>query len=109
MIKSKLWFLANVLFVLLFVGGMQGCVTAPPPNEEYTLAKVAIEAARAVQAVKYSAGYWHKAEEFYRQATILYAEREYIAAKELFIKARISAERAENTARLMRHKNGDIL
>lgn len=92
-----------------FVFTFSGCVTAPPPNDEFTLAKIAIEAAQNVQSVKYSPGYWHKAQEYYRQAKILYSGREYLEAKELFIKARISAERAENSARLLRHKNGDVL
>lgn len=101
--------IAGWIFLLVVSVVISSCVTAPPPNEEYSLAKVAIEAARSVQAVKYSPGYWHKAEEYYRQGRILYSEREYIAAKEVFIKARISAERAENSARVLRYKNGDIL
>lgn len=86
-----------------------GCVTVPPPIEDYTLADTAIKAARAVQAVRYSPGYWHQAEELFRQARILYREREYEQAKDLFIQARIAAERGENSARLLRQKNGDIL
>lgn len=84
-------------------------MTAPAPNDEYLYAKVAIDYARMVQAVKYSPRYWHQSEEYFRQGRILYEEREYLEAKELFIKARISAERAENSARLLRQKNGDIL
>ncbi len=84
-------------------------MTAPPPNDEYIYAKVAIDYAKSVQAVKYSAGYWHQAEDFYRKAKIYYADREYELAKAFFIKAKISAERAENSARLLRMKNGDIL
>jgi len=88
---------------------LSGCVTAPAPNDEFIYAKLAIDYARSVQAVKYSPGYWHQAEEFFRQARILYNEREYLEARELFIKARLSAERAENSTRLLRQKNGDIL
>ncbi len=86
-----------------------GCVTFPPPIQEYTLADAAIKAAKAVQAVRYSPGYWHQAEEYYRQARILYNEREYEQSKELFVQARITAEKAENSARLLRQKNGDVL
>lgn len=86
-----------------------GCVTTQAPIEEYTLADAAIKAAKSVQAVRYSAGYWHQAEEFYRQARILYREREYEQAKDLFIQARQAAEKAENSARLLRQKSGDIL
>lgn len=88
---------------------LQGCVTAPPPNDEYIYAKIAIDYARSAQSVKYSPGYWHQAEEYFRQAKILYSEREYIEARELFTKARVAAEKAENSTRLLRQKNGDIL
>ncbi len=88
---------------------LTGCLTASAPLEEYTLADIAIKAARAVQAVRYSPGNWNQAEENFRQARILYNEREYQQAKELFIKAKLSAERAENSARLIRLQNGDVL
>lgn len=86
-----------------------GCVNFPPPIEDYTLADAALKAARSVQAVRYSPGYWHQAEELFRQARILYREREYEQAKDLFIQARVAAEKAENSARLLRQKNGDVL
>lgn len=88
---------------------LSGCVTPDIPYDEYSLAKAALEAAKAVQSVRYSAGYWHQAEESYRQAKILYANRDYEEAKQLFIKSRIAAEKAENSARLIRQKEGDIL
>ena len=99
------FFLAALFYIFI----LEGCVTTPPPNEEYTLAKAAIDAAKAVQAVRYSSGYWHQAEESYRQAKILYTSRDFEEARDLFIKARLAAERAENSARLIRQKNGDIL
>lgn len=99
-----------VAFIFIFsLGGLSGCVTQQAPNEEYTLAKAAIDAAKLVQAVRYSSGYWHQAEESYRQAKILYSNRDYEEAKNLFVKARLAAEKAENSARLIRQKNGDIL
>lgn len=85
------------------------CVHIPPPILEYTLADTAIKAAKAVHAVRYSPGHWHEAEESYRQARILYNEREYEQAVDLFNKARIAAEQAENSARLIRLRNGEIL
>ncbi len=97
------------LIVSLFILFLAGCITAAPPIEEYTLADAAIKAAKAVQAVRYSPGNWHQAEESYRQARILYNEREYEQAKELFKKAKISAEKAENSARLLRQQTGDVL
>ncbi len=101
--------IAVTLKIIFLVSILAGCVTTQAPIEEYTLADTAIKAAKSVQAVRYSAGYWHQAEEFYRQARILYREREYEQAKELFIQARTAAEKAENSARLLRQKTGDIL
>lgn len=101
----------SVLIVTLLTLQMvlSGCVTAPAPNDEFIYAKLAIDYARSVQSVKYSPGYWHQAEEFFRQAKILYSQREYTEAKDLFVKARLAAEKAENSTRLLRQKNGDIL
>jgi DNA mismatch repair ATPase MutS len=93
-------------FAFIFIAG---CVSVPAPQLEYTLADTAMKAARLVQAVRYSPGHWHEAEELYRQAKILYKEREYEQSKELFNQARQSAERAENSARLLRQKNGEML
>ncbi len=86
-----------------------GCVSAPPPIEEWTLARTALDAARAVESAKHSPGNWHQAEESFRRAQILFQDREYADARELFIKARLAAERAENAARLIRHKSGEVL
>ena len=96
-------------FVLFLLIWLTSCISATPPLEYYTLADIAIKSARAVQAVRYSPGHWHQAEESYRQARILYNEREYEQARELFLKARLSAEKAENSARLIRQQNGDVL
>lgn len=88
---------------------LSGCQSFPEPIEEYTLARAALDAARAVQAQRNSPAYWQKADEFYRQARILYREREYAEAKNLFIKARQAAETAETQSRIIRFKNGEIL
>lgn len=86
-----------------------GCQTIPAPLEEYTLARAAMEAARVSQAPRLSPGHWHNAEESYRKARFFYRERDYKKAREQFIQARIAAEKAENSARLLRQKSGDIL
>lgn len=98
-------FLWGVLFSLVLVG----CVTSPPPVEEYTLARAALEAARSVEAARHSPGYYHQAEEAYRKGRLLYEEREFDRALEQFAKARTAAERAENSARLIRMKSGEVL
>lgn len=101
----------RVCFALGFVAFLQlaGCVTTPPPIEDYTLARAALEAARAVEAARFSAGNLQQAEELYRKGQILYEEREYVAAREQFLKARLAAEKAENSTRLLRQKTGEVL
>lgn len=99
----------SIFLLGLILLGSAGCVHIAPPNLEYTLADTAIKAAKAVQAVRYSPTHWHEAEEAYRQARILYNEREYEQAIELFNKARVAAEKAESTARLMRLRSGEVL
>lgn len=96
------WLVALVLVVA-------GCQSVPAPKEDYALARAALEAARSVQAARHSPGYWHQAEEAYRKARILYHERDWEGARREFVRARVAAERAENSARLIRQKTGDIL
>ncbi len=84
-------------------------MTVPAPIEEYALARAAIDSARAVEAARYSPGYWHQADESYRKAQSLFKNQDFALARDLFIKARTSAERAENSARLLRQKNGEVL
>ena len=86
-----------------------GCQTTPAPIEDYSLARAAIDAARSVQAARHSPGYWHQAEEAYRKGRIYYDDRDYSKAKEQFVRARICAEKAENSARLIRQRTGDVL
>lgn len=85
------------------------CVTIPAPVEEYTLARAALEAARTVESARHSPGNYHQAEEAFRRGKTLYEEREYEDARNYFIKARTAAEKAENSARLIRFKNGEVL
>jgi hypothetical protein len=95
--------------ILLFSFFVVSCVTVPPPIEEYAIARAALEAARQVEASRYSPGFFHQAEEAYLRATVLYKEREYGEAHKEFQKAKIAAEKAENSARVIRFKNGDVL
>lgn len=106
---KKFYFKIIFAIMLALVPFVFGCAHVQPPILEYTLADTAIKAAKAVSAVRYSPGNWHEAEESYRQAKILYNEREYELAAELFNKARIAAEKAENSARLIRMRDGDVL
>jgi Domain of unknown function (DUF4398) len=86
-----------------------GCQSGPMPVEDYSLARVAIEAAREVQAPRHAPGFWHQAEEAYRKARLLYKDGRWDDAREEFIKARLAAEKAENAARLIRQRTGDVL
>lgn len=103
MIKKKR--LGSILFYLLFMG----CQTVEPPLEEWVLARAAIDAAKSVQAAKYSPGFWHQAEESYKRARILYKEENFDEAKREFTAAKKAAEKAENSARLKRFQSGDVL
>ncbi|MGZ3842889.1 MAG: DUF4398 domain-containing protein, partial [Bdellovibrio sp.] len=95
--------------VILVFTVILGCQTVPAPIEDYSLARAAIEAARSVQAARHSPGYWHQAEEAYRKGRVYFEDRDYSKAKDQFIRARLSAEKAENSARLIRQKTGDVL
>lgn len=88
---------------------LSGCISISAPIEEFTLARAAIDSAKAVESSRFSPGNWHQAEESYRRAQALYEEREFEEAKQEFIRARIAAEKAENSARLVRQKNGEVL
>ncbi len=85
------------------------CQTVAAPLEEYTLARAAMDAARNVQAPRHSPGYWNQADQAYRQGQEDYRDHSWSKAKEEFIKARSAAEKAENSARLIRQKTGEVL
>lgn len=99
----------NRIAAILLALSLGGCVTTPPPVEEYALARSAIDAARSVQAARHSPGYWHQAEEAYRKARLAYSDRDWEIARAEFERARVAAEKAENSARLIRQRTGDIL
>ncbi|KHD89763.1 MAG: hypothetical protein OM95_01435 [Bdellovibrio sp. ArHS] len=98
------------LFIgVLLLTVIVSCQTVPAPIEDYSLARAALDAARSVQAARHSPGYWHQAEEAYRKGRIYFEDRDYSKAKEQFVRARVSAEKAENSARLIRQRTGDVL
>ena len=96
--------------LLLCLGVMAfACTTIPPPLEEYAIARSALEAARMVDAARFAGAQYHKAMDAYLRAEILYRNREYHEARDLFEAARANFERAENTANVQRKKNGETL
>ncbi len=100
------WGFISTLLLLL---GLAACQQVPPPRDEYVLARAALDAARSVQAARHSPGNWAQAEEAYRRAKIFYSEQDWENAQREFIRARLAAEKAENSARLIRQRTGDIL
>jgi ABC-type uncharacterized transport system auxiliary subunit len=108
-IVGRILFQLRRNFLLLLVVFLGGCVLTQPPVEEYTLAKVALDSAKAVEAPRHSSGYYHQAEEAYRKGKEFFEDRDYTDAKKQFLKAKSAAEKAENSARLIRHKNGEVL
>ncbi len=102
---SKIWLWA----VVVGFGVISGCVTTHPPFDEYTVAKAALDAARLVEADRHSPGFWHKAEQSYQKAQGLYNDRHYEEARQEFLRAKANAERAENSARIIRMKTGEVL
>ena len=95
------------LILLLFILLGVGCVGAPP-HEDYALASIAIESAKNAGASKFATGYWNKCLTTYKQAQDDFEERHYGEAKAFFIKARVFAEKAENSARLKRLRSGEV-
>lgn len=99
----------KIFFLLIFSLLVTSCQTVPEPVDDYALARAALEAAREVQSSRYSPGLWHQAENFYKQGQYHFREKDWSAAKTFFIKSRISAEKAENSSRLIRQKTGEVL
>lgn len=89
--------------------GLSGCTSIPAPTQEYALARSALEACKAVEAARYSAGFYHRGLENYSRAEVLFREREFQESKELFVRARVDFEKAENSSQVQRKKSGEVL
>jgi hypothetical protein len=98
-----------IVSLVVVISALGGCQSVPPPIDDYNLARTAIDAARMAQAPRLSSGYWHQADEAYKQAKISFENRDFAKAKQLFLRARTAAEKAENSARLIRQRTGDVL
>ena len=101
--------LKQSLIPLALIFCLSSCQTAQAPLEEYTLARAAMDAARNVQASRHSSGYWNQADQAFRQGQENYRDHNWSKAKEDFLRARTAAEKAENSARLIRQKTGEVL
>lgn len=107
----RIQFSGALCFILsgAFFFGTTGCVTTPAPTQDYALARAALEACKAVEAARYSSGYYHRGLENYSRAEVLFSEREFSEARDLFIRARQDFEKAENSAQVQRKKSGEVL
>ena len=83
-----------------------GCTTVYP-LKNYVMAREAVESAREVESARYAPGLWYKAEEAYRRAKHEFEEQQYKESAQYFQTAQYFAERAENSARYQRQKNGE--
>lgn len=106
--KLSAWGALNLLVSGAFVF-LVGCETIPAPVQDYALARAALDACKSVEAAKYSAGFYHRGLENYSRAEVLYREREFKQARELFVRARADFEKAENSAQVQRKKSGEVL
>ena len=98
--------LSRALFVFCAVSFV-GCVAAPPPYEEYTLARAAVRAAQDVDSPRFASGLWHKADDSYRAGQKAYKDADFDIAKTYFVNAKVFAEKAENATRLKKFQTGD--
>lgn len=100
----------TALMASTVIGATQtACTTIPPPVEEYAIARSAMEAARSIDAGRFAGNQYHRAMEAYLRAEILYRNREYHEARDLFEASRVDFEKAENIANVQRKKNGETL
>jgi hypothetical protein len=89
------------------VTALSSCRAAPAPYDEYSLARTAIQAAQDVDAARYAAGFWNRADENYRKARSEFDDRDFLSAKRHFLLAVQFAEKAENATRLKKFQTGD--
>lgn len=82
-------------------------MAAPPPYEEYALARTAVKAAQDVDSARFALGLWSRAEQNYTAAQRAYRDNEFENAKKHFLLAIQFAEKAENATRLKRFQSGD--
>lgn len=97
---------ASCTLTVFFLLVLTGCVAGPKPYSEYSLAFVALDAAKRAEAPRYASGYWTKAESLYRQGEQAYKVNDNTAAQEYFQQARKYAEKAENATRLKKFQSG---
>ncbi len=91
----------------LWLSSLSGCVAAPAPYEEYSLARAAIRAAQEVDSARFATALYSKAEDAYRNGQKAYKDADFSDAKKYFLQTIQFAERAENATRLKKFQTGD--
>ena len=96
-----------LLLSFLFIA-LTSCAS-PPPYVEYTLARTALRAARDSGAPRFAAGFWHEAEQAYRDGRLSFEENRNEEARNHFKEALEWAEKAENATKIKRFQSGQGL
>ena len=95
---------------LILIGGiftLTSCVIAPPPYEEFALARSAVKAAQEFDSARFATATWNRADESYKKGQKAFKDGDFDQAKILFVTAQREAERAENATRLKKFQSGD--
>jgi hypothetical protein len=99
--------LASVSWLAFSCLSFLACASQPPLSD-YSLARAAYDGARESEAARYAPALWYKAEETYKQAQLLYKQRDYDESRAAFIEARGLLEKSENAARAARLQSGGV-
>jgi hypothetical protein len=83
-----------------------GCVVGPPPYEDYSLARVARQAARDAESAQYSMNNWSRADDTYQKGQKAWNDGDFDVARKYFKQSIEYSERAENISRLKKFKTG---
>ena len=93
--------------LVLVSSAITGCVIAPPPFEDYAIARSAVRAAQEFDSARFATASWNKAEDNYRNGQKAFKDGDFDQAKVFFVTALREAERAENATRLKKFQSGD--
>jgi hypothetical protein len=99
--------LSNLILLGASVTWLAGCVIAPPPYEEFALARSAVRSAQEFDSARFATAAWNKADEAFRNGQKAFKDGDFDQAKVLFVSAQREAERAENATRLKKFQSGD--
>ena len=95
------------LFFSFFLIVLGACSTYPP-LEEYVLAHVALNAAKAYQGNRYARVHQNKADQIYDLAVKRFKNKNFNEARKLFLQSIHLAEKTENISRLRQLTEEDL-